>query len=136
MRAPLFVVPDDLYDPPRRYLVKDGGGNIRFITGLDDVNPLETAIMWAIKEGGWLRGLVARGDIPSSIGVDPVVFGFRVDKPLYVVLDVLGKRLNVRDEDGNVLFITGLKDEEPEQTAVLAAMRLGGWLKGAVKSMN
>ena len=133
MGAPLFVVSDDLYDPPRRYLVKDGDGNIQYITGLDDVNPLETAILWAIKMGGWLHGLVSGGDIPLSCGGDWVVLGFRLDRPLYVVLDVLGERLNVIDDEGNVVFITGLHDEEPEQMATLAAMRLGGWLKGAVK---
>ena len=100
---------------------------------MDDVNPLETAILWAIKKGVWLRGLVAGGDIPLSSGGDRVVLGFRVDRPLYVVLDVLGERLNVVDDMGNVVFITGLHDEEPEQMATLAAMRLGGWLKGAVK---
>jgi len=62
------------------------------------------------------------------------VLGFGVDKPLYVVLDVYGKRLNVTDDDGNVLFMTTLQDKEPEQTATLAAIRLGGWLKGMVKS--
>ena len=36
------------------------------------------------------------------------------------------------DEDGNVLFITDLHDEEREQSATYAAMRLGSWLKGAV----
>jgi DNA-dependent RNA polymerase auxiliary subunit epsilon len=134
MSAPLFIVPDSLYDPPKRYLVKDSNGNIRFITGLNDCNPEETAIMWAIKDGGWLRGLIFQGDIPSYDKVNPVILGFGVEKPLYVVLDVYGKRLNVTDDNGNVLFITTLQDKEPEQTATLAAMRLGGWLKGMVKS--
>ena len=134
MSAPLFIVPDSLYDSPKRYLVKDSNGNIRFITGLNDCNPEETAIMWAIKDGGWLRGLIFQGDIPSHDKANPVILGFGVDKPLYVVLDVYGKRLNVTDDDGNVLFITTLRDKDPEQTATLASMRLGGWLKGMVKS--
>jgi len=134
MNAPLFVVPDSLYDPPKRYMVKDSEGNIRFITSLNDCNPEKTAIMWAIQEGGWLHGLILQGDIPSYEGINPIILGFGVDKPLYVVLDVFGKRLNVIDDDGNVLFMTTLQDKEPEQAATLAAMRLGGWLKGMVKA--
>ena len=54
--------------------------------------------------------------------------------PLYIVLDVLGRRFLVVDEEDNVLFLTDLDDKEPEQTATLAAMQLGGWLKGAIRT--
>ena len=42
----------------------------------------------------------------------------------------------VVDEEGNVLFITGLGEGEAEQSATLAAQRLGGWLQGAVKELR
>ena len=63
-----------------------------------------------------------------------MLLGIGVSKPLYVVLDSYGRRFFVVDEDDNVLFLTDLDDAEPEQTATLMAMRLGGWLRGAVKS--
>jgi len=53
---------------------------------------------------------------------------------LYIVLDGYGDRYLVVDDDNSVLFLTDLRDPEPQQTATMAAMKLGGWLKGAVKS--
>ena len=134
MESPLFVVPDTLMDPPKRYLVKDRDESILFITGLDDRNPEETAIKWAIKKGGWLAGLIEGGRFPSYRDEKTVLLSFGVDKPLYIALDGYGERYLVIDDDKSVLFLTDLGDPEPQQTATLAAMKLGGWLKGAVKS--
>ena len=63
-----------------------------------------------------------------------VLLRFGVDRPLYIALDEYGERYLVLDDDNNVLFLTDLGDPEPQQTATRAAMDLGGWLKGAVKS--
>ena len=134
MRAPLFVVPDTTYDPPRRYLVKNKEGDVLFLTGLVDADPEEEAIKWAIREGGWLAGLIEGGKIPDNFKERQVVLTIGFSKPLYIVLDVYGKRFLVVDEEENVLFLTDLDDREPEQTATLVAMQLGGWLKGAVKT--
>ena len=134
MSAPLFVIPDTIHTPPRRYIVKDKEDNILFITSLQDLNPERTAIEWAIKRGGWLAGLIEGGTLPSSKGDRTVLLSFGVDKPLYIVLDSYGRRFLVVDDEDNVLFLTDLDDREPEQTATLAAMKLGGWLRGAVKT--
>ena len=134
LSAPLFVVPDTLYDPPRRYIVKNGSGDVLFITDIADANPEEEAIKWAIREGGWLAGLIEGGKIPDSLAHRQVLLTIGYTKPLYVVLDVYGRRFLVVDEEENVLFLTDLDDNEPEQTATLVAMQLGGWLKGVVKS--
>ena len=134
MRTPLFVISDSMHLQSRRYYVKDREGNTLFITSLDDLNPEETAVKWAIKQGGWLAGLLEGGNIPSSKGDKIVFLSFGVDRPLYIVLDSYRQRFLVVDDDENVLFLTDLDDKEPEQTATLAAMKLGGWLKGAVKS--
>ena len=134
METPLFVIPDTLTDAPKRFLVKDKDGNILFITGLDDRNPEETAIKWAIKKGGWMAGLIEGGNIPSSKDERTVLLSFGVNKPLYIALDGYGKRYLVVDDDNSVLFLTDLDDPEPQQTATLVAMELGGWLKGAVKT--
>ena len=134
MKAPLFVIPDSTHDPPIRYYVKDRAGNILFITGLEEKNPEETAVEWAIRRGGWLAGLLEGGNIPSSKSDKAVLLSFGVDKPLYIVLDGYGKRFLVVDDEDNVLFLTDLDEKEPEQAATLAAMKLGGWLKGAVRS--
>jgi len=134
MESPLFIVPDTLASPPRRYLVKDRGGSILFITGLDDKSPEESAIKWAINKGGWLAGLIEGGRFPSYRDEKTVLLSFGVDKPLYIALDGYGERYLVVDDDNSVLFLTDLGDPEPQQTATRAAMELGGWLKGAVKS--
>ena len=134
MKAPLFVIPDSTHDPPKRYYVQDSAGNILYITDLRDLNPEENAVKWAIKRGGWLAGLLEGGYITSSNEDKTVLLSFGVDKPLYIVLDRYGKRFFVVDDDNNVLFLTDLDDREPEQAATLAAMKLGGWLKGAVRS--
>jgi len=134
MNDPLFVIPDSTQDPPKRYHVKDKAGNILFITSLKDINPEETAVKWAIKRGGWLAGLLEGGNITSSKKDKTVLLSFGVDKPLYIVLDGYRRRFLVVDDDENVLFLTDLDDQEPEQAATLAAMKLGGWLKGAVRS--
>ena len=134
MKAPLFVIPDSTNEPPRRYYVKDRAQNILFITSLEDQNPEETAVKWAIKRGGWLAGILEGGDIISSKNDKTVLLSFGVDKPLYIVLDGYRRRFLVVDDQDNVLFLTDLDDREPEQAATLAAMKLGGWLKGAVKS--
>ncbi len=136
MNSPLFVIPDTLHNPPKRYLVKDRGGSILFITDLRDEHPEETAVRWTMEKGGWLAGLVEGSNIPSSVDDRRVVLGFGIDKPLYVVLDHHERRFLVVDDEGNVLFLTDLSDSEPQQTATNAAMQLGGWLKGAVKSMQ
>jgi hypothetical protein len=57
-------------------------------------------------------------------------------KPLYIELDEFGKRYVVKDDEGNVVFLTDFSDEEPYQTATLAAMKLGGWLKGRAKRVE
>ena len=98
------------------------------------MNPERTAIEWAIKRGGWLAGLIEGGTLPSSKGDRTVLLSFGVDRPLYIVLDSYGRRFLVVDDEDNVLFLTDLDDREPEQTATLAAMKLGGWLRGAVKT--
>jgi len=123
-----------MYDPPRRYLVKNKGGDVLFITGLNEADPEEEAIKWAIREGGWLAGLIEGGKIPDNLSDRQVVLTFGYSKPLYVVLDIYGKRFLVVDEEENVLFLTDLDDHEPELTATLVAMQLGGWLKGAIKT--
>jgi hypothetical protein len=134
MTAPLFVIPDSTNEPPRRYYVKDRAQNILFITSLEDQNPEETAVKWAIKRRGWLAGILEGGDIISSKNDKTVLLSFGVDKPLYIVLDGYRRRFLVVDDEDNVLFLTDLDEREPEQAATLAAMKLGGWLKGAVKS--
>ena len=134
MNDPVFVIPDATYDPPKRYYVKDKTGNILFITSLEDLNPEETAVEWAIKRGGWLAGLLEGGNITSSNNNKSVLLSFGVDKPLYIVLDGYRRRFLVVDDQDNVLFLTDLDDQEPEQAATLAAMKLGGWLKGVVRS--
>ena len=134
MNAPLFVIPDSTHDPSKRYYVKDNAGNILFITSIEENNPEEAAVKWAIKRGGWLAGLIEGGRITSSKDDRAVIFSFGVDKPLYVVLDGYGRRFLVVDDEDNVLFLTDLDDREPEQAATLAAMKLGGWLKGALLS--
>ncbi len=134
MESPLFVVPDTLTDSPSRFLVKDRDGSILFLTELGDENPEETAIKWAIKKGGWITGLIEGGRFPSYRDERTVLLKFGVDRPLYIVLDGYGDRYLVVDDANSVLFLTDLSDPEPQQTATLAAMTLGGWLKGAVKS--
>lgn len=134
MNNPLFVIPDTTHNPPKRYYVKDKTGNILYITDLRDKNPEESAVKWAIKRGGWLAGLLEGGNIISSKDERTVLLSFGVDKPLYVVLDGYGMRFQVVDDEDNVLFLTDLDEKEPEQATTLAAMKLGGWLKGAVMS--
>lgn len=136
MNDPLFVIPDATQDTPKRYYVKDKAGNILFITSLKEKNPEETAVKWAINRGGWLAGLLEGGNIISSKNDKTVLLSFGVEKPLYIVLDGYGRRFLVVDDEDNVLFLTDLDDREPEQAATLAAMKLGGWLKGAVKSIT
>ena len=51
-----------------------------------------------------------------------------------VLLSAKKAKILVVDDDNSVLFLTDLSDPEPQQTATHAAMKLGGWLKGAVKS--
>ena len=130
MESPLFVVPDTLTGPPRRYLMRDRDGSILFISELGDNNPEESAI----NKGGWLAGLIEGGRFPSYRDEKTVLLSFGVDKPLYIALDGYGERYLVVDDDNSVLFLTDRGDPEPQQTATRAAMELGGWLKGAVKS--
>ena len=136
MNAPLFVIPDSTHDPPKRYYVKDKARNILFITNLEEVNPEEAAIEWAMKRGGWLAGLLEGGNTPTSKNDRTVLLSFGVDKPLFVVLDDYRRRFLVVDDEDNVLFLTDLDEREPELAATLAAMKLGGWLKGAVGSIT
>ena len=133
MSRALFIVQETRQGSQGRYYVKDKDGNILFITELNDPNPEETAIKWAIMDGGWMAGLLEDGNIPSSIHNRIINIDFQIGKPLYIVLDNYGNRFLVVDDDDNVVFLTDLDDHEPEQTATYAAMQLGGWLKGAVK---
>ncbi|MCW4048345.1 MAG: hypothetical protein NWE89_01280 [Candidatus Bathyarchaeota archaeon] len=60
-------------------------------------------------------------------------------KPLFVVPDRTydpPRRYMVKDEVENVLYITDLGDNEPERTATIWAMKMGGWLTGLVKGGN
>ena len=140
MSKPLFVTPDG--DPPRRYVVKDEEGNVLFMTDLGDPEPEKTATMWAMGQGGWLKGLVKGGNITQDTGTghgsDSYLMVY-IGRPLYVVPDHTHdppRRLMVVDEDGDVLYMTDLGEDETEQSAILAAQRLGGWLQGAVKKLK
>jgi len=142
MSKPLFVTPDGTSAPPRRYVVKDEEGNVLYITDLGDPEPEKTATMWAMKQGGWLRGLVKGGNITNDTGVglgtDSYLMVY-IGRPLYVVPDHTHdppRRLMVVDEDRNVLYMTGLGEDETEQSATLAAQRLGGWLQGAIYKLK
>jgi len=142
MSKPLFVTPDGTGGPPRRYVVKDEEGNVLYMTDLGDLEPEKTATMWAMGQGGWLRGLVKGGsvtqDTGAGMGTDSYLMVY-IGRPLYVVPDRTHdppRRLMVTDEDGNVLYMTGMGEDETEQSATLAAQRLGGWLQGAVKKLK
>ena len=142
MSKPLFVTPDGTSDPPRRYVVKDEEGNVLYMTDLGDPEPEKTATMWAMRQGGWLRGLVKGGsvtqDTGAGMGTDSYLMVY-IGRPLYVVPDRTHdppRRLMVVDEDRNVLYMTSLGEDETEQSATLAAQRLGGWLQGAVKKLK
>lgn len=140
MSKPLFVIPDGASDPPRRYVVKDEEGNVLYMTELGDHEPWKTATLWAMGQGGWLRGLVKGGSVTqdTGAGTDSYLMVY-IGRPLYVVPDRTHdppRRLMVVDEDGNVLYLTGLGEDETEQSATLAAQRLGGWLQGAVKKLK
>lgn len=142
MSKPLFVTPDGASDPPRRYVVKDEEGNVLYMTDLGDPEPEKTATMWAMGQGGWLRGLMKGGSVTQDTGVGPGTDSYLmvyIGRPLYVVPDRTHdppRRLMVVDEDGNVLYMTGMGEGETEQSATLAAQRLGGWLQGAVKKLK
>jgi len=142
MSKPLFVTPDGTSDPPRRYVVKDEEGNVLFMTDLGDPEPEKTATMWAMGQGGWLKGLVKGGNITQDTGTghgsDSYLMVY-IGRPLYVVPDHTHdppRRLMVVDEDGNILYMTGLGEDETKQSATLAAQRLGGWLQSEVKKLN
>jgi len=142
MSKPLFITPDGTSDPPRRYVVKDEEGNVLYMTDLGDPEPKKTATMWAMGQGGWLRGLVEGGSVTQDTGTghdsDSYLMVY-IGRPLYVVPDHTHdppRRLMVVDEDGDVLYMTGLGEDETEQSAILAAQRLGGWLQGAVKKLK
>jgi len=138
MSKPLFVTPDESSLPPRRYVVKDEEGNVLYITELGDSEPGKTATMWAMRQGGWLKGLAKGGRVAQDMGADPYLMVY-IGRPLFVVPDRTHdppRRLMVEDEDGNVLYITGLGEGEAEQSATLAAQRLGGWLQGAVERLK
>ena len=142
MSKPLFVTPDGTSDPPRRYVVKDEESNVLYMTDLGDPEPEKTATMWAMRQGGWLRGLVKGGsvtqDTGAGMGTDSYLMVY-IGRPLYVVPDRTHdppRRLMVIDEDRNVLYMTGMGEDETEQSATLAAQRLGGWLQGAVKKLK
>ena len=140
MSKPLFVTPDGASDPPRRYVVKDEEGNVLYMTDLGDSEPEKTATMWAMGQGGWLKGLVKGGSVTqdTGAGTDSYLMVY-IGRPLYVVPDRTHdppRRLMVVDEDGNVLYMTGLGKDEKEQSATMAAQRLGGWLQGALKKIK
>jgi len=142
MSKPLFVTPDGTGGPPRRYVVKDEESNVLYMTDLGDLEPEKTATMWAMGQGGWLRGLVKGGSVTQDTDVGPGTDSYLmvyIGRPLYVVPDRTHdppRRLMVVDEDGNVLYMTGMGEGETEQSATLAAQRLGGWLQGAVKKLK
>jgi hypothetical protein len=138
MSKPLFVTPDTAGRPPRRYVVKDEEGNVLYMTELGDPEPEKTATMWAMRQGGWLKGLAKGGKVPQDKGTSTYLMVY-IGRPLYVVSDRTHdppRRLMVEDEDGNVLYITGLGEDEAEQSATFAAQRLGGWLQGAVEKLK
>lgn len=140
MSKPLFVTPDGTSGPTRRYVVKDEEGNVLFMTDLGDHELGKTATMWAMGQGGWLKGLVKGGSVTqdTGAGMDSYLMVY-IGRPLYVVPDRTHdppRRLMVEDEKGNVLYMTGLGEGEAEQSATLAAQRLGGWLQGAVKELR
>jgi len=123
-------------------LVKDEEGNVLFMTDLGDAEPEKTATMWAMGRGGWLTGLVMGRSVTQDTGVGVRTGSYLmvyIDRPLYVVPDnthVPPRRLMVVDEKGNVLYMTDLGEDETEQSATLAAQRLGGWLQGAVNRLT
>jgi hypothetical protein len=140
MSKPLFVTPDEASFQPRRYVVKDEEGNVLYMTELGDPELGKTATMWAMRQGGWLKGLAKGGRVTQDTEAvtDPYIMVY-IGRPLYVVPDRTHdppRRLMVVDEHGNVLFITGLGEGEAEQSATLAAQRLGGWLQGAVEELR
>jgi len=138
MSEPLFVAPDKAGGPSRRYVVKDGEGNVLYMTELDDPEPEKTATIWAMRQGGWLKGLAKGGRVAQDMGIGPYLTVY-IGRPLYVVPDrthIPPKRLMVEDEKGNVLYMTSLEEGEAEQSATLAAQMLGGWLQGAVKELK
>jgi hypothetical protein len=136
----LKIIPDPTHKPPLRYVVKDEDDNIQFITSLRDKEPEKSAVLWAMKRGGWLKGVVEGGSVIDE-SFSPMA-SFTViapGKPLYVVPDPTHnppKRLMVEDEEGNVLFLTDIGEEEPEQAATYMAMKLGGWLRGMILKQN
>jgi hypothetical protein len=119
-------------------MVKDEENNIQYITSLEEKEPEKCAVMWTMRMGGWLKGVVEGGsliDESSSIMTPFTVIA--PGKPLYVVPDPTHKppkRLMVQDEEGNVLFLTDIGEDEPEQVATYMAMKLGGWLRGVITS--
>ncbi|MBN2336689.1 hypothetical protein JXL21_14115 [Candidatus Bathyarchaeota archaeon] len=141
MTEPLYVEPDRTSSPPKRYTVKDDHGNVQYITDLDDPEPDKTATLWAMKRGGWLKGLTKGGTLHSDARLEyrDGATLLRLGRPLYIRPDTTTdppRRLLVTDEQGNVLFLTDLHDGETNQTATQAAQRLGGWLLGAVKQLQ
>ena len=58
MKKALIVVPDDSKDPPQRWLVKDEEGNIVYMTVRGGSE--QDASLWAMKQGGWLTGMVKK----------------------------------------------------------------------------
>ncbi|HUV54687.1 MAG TPA: hypothetical protein VMW03_05735, partial [Candidatus Krumholzibacteriaceae bacterium] len=87
MSKPLFITPDGTSDPPRRYVVKDEEGNVLYMTDLGDPEPKKTATMWAMGQGGWLRGLVEGGSVTQDTGTghdsDSYLMVY-IGRPLYV----------------------------------------------------
>ena len=140
MVGPLEIFPDPTHQPPLKYMVKDEDDDIQFITSLREKEPEKSTVLWAMKRGGWLKGVVKGGAVIDE-SLSPMAF-FTViapGKPLYVVPDpthTTPRRLMVEDEGGNVLFITDLGGEEAEQAATYMAMKLGGWLRGMILSAN
>jgi hypothetical protein len=121
-------------------MVKDKDENIQFITSLGEKEPEKSAVLWAMRKGGWLKGVIEGGSvIDESLSPMASFTVIAYGKPLYVVPDPTHnppRRLMVEDEEGNVLFITDLGEEEPEQAATYMAMKLGGWLRGMILSSN
>lgn len=94
-----------------------------------------------MRRDDWLRGVIRGGGLYSDARLEMVGEAalLHLGKPLYVVPDPTHdppRRLLVTDDEGNVLFLTGLGDGETEQMATHVAQRLGGWLLGAVKRLQ
>lgn len=68
MVGPLEIFPDHTHQPPLKYMVKDEDDDIQFIASLREKEPDRSAVLWAMKRGGWLRGMIL---ISNKISYEP-----------------------------------------------------------------